>query len=97
MKVLIEVTTTAALVPAATVAGKYRFQLLQGTTVAAEQETDAPEALFDTVADGDYVASVSRLGSDGAQLADAVTQAFTVTSPDISVDVPSALTITTSL
>lgn len=96
MKVLIEVALVTAVVPAATQPGKYRFDLHanDGSSIVATQDSDTPEAVFESVADGTYVASVGRLGIDGQFIAPPVTQTFTVTSPNIEVDVPGTLTIT---
>jgi hypothetical protein len=76
-QVVVSVTTKDVQVPAGTVQGKFVFSV----TGQPDQTVDAQTATFTGLADGDYVASVQALDSNGGRIGNQASVSFTVTAP----------------
>lgn len=92
--VIVSVATTQAPFPAGTAAAGLVITLV-GASVAPQHVTAAPyTASFADVAPGTYTASAQSVAADGSALgAAAVSAQFTITAPDVAVDVPTLLNV----
>ena len=93
--VLVEVESTSTQFPAGTVPAGIVITIdgITPQTVAA-----APyKATFENVGPGTYTASAQAVSSTGTALGAAfVSTPFTVSAPDVNVDVPASVTVTIS-
>lgn len=92
--VIVTLETVATPFPAGTVAAGISISL-SGGAVPAQTVTAAPyTASFADVAPGSYTASAQALDANGQPLgAAAMSAEFTIAAPDVSVDVPSTVTV----
>lgn len=82
--------------PAGTVAGNWRYEVLDttGANVLYTWEVTAT-TLQESLPDGDYQIRVSRLDGNGLVLAQLNSKPFTVTAPQpVTIDVPFDVTVT---
>jgi len=92
--VIVTLETVATPFPAGTVAAGIVISL-SGGVVPAQTITTAPYAAsFVDVAPGTYTASAQAIDASGAPLgAAAVSAEFTIAAPDVSIDIPSVVTV----
>lgn len=93
--VIVTVATQAQNFPSTTIAGGIVITLV-GASVAPQTVTAAPySASFADVAPGQYSASAQAIDHAGNPLgAAAVSEAFTIAAPDVSIDVPATVSVT---
>jgi hypothetical protein len=114
MNVNINITTTPTALPAGVIAGLLAISITDTAghpvndangQALATQQVSGNSGTFNSVAAGDYIASVVRLDTNGTPLGNAVTQAFSVptsapaaptgtSTPASSYDAPQTITVT---
>jgi len=94
--VIVTVATTSTPFPAGTIAAGIVISIADQTLVAPQTVTSAPyTATFDNVAPGTYTATAQAVDHAGAPLGSAITStSFTISAPDVNVDIPQSITVT---
>ena len=102
-RVIISITTSPKVAAAGSTDGGYQWDI--GSALTPVINTAEPTATFDSVAPGDYVATVRRINTDGSlvepQADFTISQAFSIAAPpppppppvDIMLDAPVGMTI----
>lgn len=92
--VIVSVATTGQQFPASTVSTGIVITLV-GAAVAPVHVTAAPyTATFTDVTPGTYSASAQSVDQNGAPIgAAAVSEPFTVSAPDVTIDIPQTVTV----
>jgi hypothetical protein len=90
--VLVTIATVPQLFPSGTTIGNFRYSLSNGAT----QDSASLSVTFADVAPGTYTVSAQRMDASNSLLGSPIiSDAFTITD-DVSIDVPSTVSITLS-
>lgn len=93
-KVTITLSVAPQDFPAGTVGGPFRYSI-EGDAVF-EQDSTELSVVFDSVAPGSYIASAQLLDASLAPLGGKVSAPFTVEVPNVTLQVPAAVTVVLS-